>query len=266
MTTQKPEFFENLEPSYRALERALNTAKVEVLKKYGKIAEQLGDHDLSLGIPDDTDVGEYIQDEFLIVPATYHDPDGTDYGPAKRAVVRIGKGHLAKVVVRNRVTNLRLDHPCYGILPRTIIPNRFEERNVKVLRSRGFTRENGFFVPEHKVVGVHLVDGAAKVDSDGEGWVIVEDASENGAYNVSDIEPYHFAILDNRAEVFESYIYHVNELLSLCRDTSLKVGFHKHGRAEEPVEPLSRMLLLKERDGMGDIVIGDLDILEFAEK
>jgi len=143
---------------------------------------------------------------------------------------------------------------------------RFEESNVDVLDNYGFTREKGFIVPRHKVVGIKSKDGEIYVDRNGKGLTISEDVSEDGKYNIGDIEPLHFGTLSNRLDFAESYRIHMDGLLELCSDSSVTPKIHDHSDPEipdDPKRPISKMPLLRQRDNIGKIVIGDLDHLEF---
>ena len=94
---------------------------------------------------------------------------------------------------------------------------------------------------------------------------IVEDATEGGAYHVSEIYPWTFALLKNRQAFVESYYRHMIKLLELYHDPNIDININRHA-CQDPLPPISRMLLVREKDGIGDIIIGDLDNLEFIVK
>ena len=142
------------------------------------------------------------------------------------------------------------------------VVDKSEENNIQLLREFGFTKEKGFYIPEHKVVGIDLIDGKAKVNPDGSGWTITEDLSNGGEYSVTDVSPYHFAVLNNRSDFTASYIRHIQELLAFCRNPKIKVDNNSHTIHNLP-ETLSRFLFTKQKNNLGEIVIGDLDNLQF---
>ena len=240
------QFLKNMDSAYKALEDILNQSKSEVDRILGNNQR------------------DFIQNKFLIlekyIPAVDSD---------HRVPLSLTQGYLVKMTINigyytinNGKTPIRFftrDYDKIGM-------ERFQEANVQLLLNRGFTKENGFYVPLHKVVGVKIVDGKAQVDPQGDGWTITEDISEGGTYHISDIAPYHFATLNNRQAFTESYWRHITKLLELCDDPSLDIDIYRHGRPKNLIEPISKMLLLKERDNVGEIIIGDLNNLEFKVK
>ncbi len=140
-----------------------------------------------------------------------------------------------------------------------------EETNVRTLMNNGFTKENGFYVPYHKVIGINIVDGLIKVDESGFGLTISEDVSEDGKYLVTDINPLFFYNLDNRDEFLSDYRRHIDALLDLYHNPRINATINRHWKPSNPSEPISRMLLGKIQDKKGKIVIGDLDNILFEE-
>ncbi len=138
-----------------------------------------------------------------------------------------------------------------------------EETNVITLRNNGFTKENGFYIPNHKVIGLKNIEGVIKIDREGSGLTICEDASENGKYLIRDIEPILFYQLDNKEEFLYEYQRHLNALLQLYHNPQINATIRRHGKPDNPIEPISKMLLSKVKDNKGQIIIGDLDNIMF---
>ena len=254
-------FHQNIGYAYRALEETLDRAKQEVLDRY---YEGTFGPNIRPTPPDGVDIGQYIKDWLFIFPGAFDSVHEERLGLKGRIPIRIGGGYVVKIALEHSFPN------SYGNLfyrHRTnFFGRKHEESNVRFLLEHGFTKENGFTVPDHKVVGVKLEDGKAKVDPNGNGWTITEDASENGTYNVNDIMPYHFAVLRNRYQFAEQYFRHMKLFLELCHDEKVDIYFHRHGKPDNPIPAISAMLLLKEKDGNGRVIIGDLDNLEFKVK
>ncbi|HLD15306.1 MAG TPA: hypothetical protein VJB94_01880 [Candidatus Nanoarchaeia archaeon] len=240
-------FLENIEEAYKALEDIIDKGS-EAVPESSK----------------DEWFKEWIKERMLILKPNR--PRSRTW-ITERIPFILGSGYLVKV--KPDVG----DEMSFGkCLPLDVIDissftdTRFEEINVQVLLNYGFTRENDFYVPKHKVIGVNRVDGKAKVDPTRYGWTITEDLTENGTYEVSDISPHHFALLKNRQEFAESYKRYITKLLGLFEDPSLDIDVCHHGRPQDPIGAVSRMLFIKEKEGIGEVFIGDLDNLEFKIK
>src|SRR3989338_4450602 len=108
-------------------------------------------------------------------------PEGWLPAPADRNVVRVnprstlnlGNGYVVKIIPQR---DRRLDYIDL-ILIVSESQARQEETNVRTLRNNGFIKENGFYIPDHKVIGVKIIDGKIKVDEMGFGLTLCEDAS-----------------------------------------------------------------------------------------
>ena len=161
-------------------------------------------------------------------------------------------------VIKSKPTPIEFSGNIEGTLAHHI-----EEDNESMLRKYGFTRENGFWVPKHRVIGLELVEGKIKVNPQGRGFTLTEDASENGTYQVKDIIPEMFQQLQNGEEFEQSYQRHLFWLGWLYHHPEIHVSIRRHGTLENPKEAISRMLLARIKDNVGEIFIGDLDNLVF---
>lgn len=177
---------------------------------------------------------------------------------ASRTTINIGNGYLLKFWA---------DFCKGGIFAHSkgisVTSAHIEEDNEYLLRKYGFTRENGFWVPKHRVIGLSLEDNKVKVNPAGKGFTITEDASENGAYQVKDIVPEMFQQLQNGKEFEQSYQRHMFWLGWLYHHPEIHVSIRRHGTPENPRKAISRMLLARIKDNTGEIFIGDLDNLVF---
>jgi hypothetical protein len=134
-----------------------------------------------------------------------------------------------------------------------------EEKNVGVLRELGFTKENGFYVPEHVSFGIMRILGGLAVNPQGNGWTITEDLSCGGEYVVSEVFPYFFAQFKNRKEFTESYRRHVDKLVELCQTGKMKITTCGHHPTMDLWAAADSMLLTRQKDNIGEIAIGDLN-------
>ncbi len=141
-----------------------------------------------------------------------------------------------------------------------------EEGNSELLKRYGFSSEHGFYLPKHKVIGLEIEDNLVKVNPSGVGFSITDDISEDGKYEVTDVKSYFFLGLDNKVELFESYKGHVAALLDFYHNPHISSSIKRHGNVLNPIQPLSRMLLVRTFDNKGEIVIADLDNILFEEK
>jgi len=181
-----------------------------------------------------------------------------------RQVVSLGNGYVLKCHLKETIGDDKFDY--YWANPDNHTEERRpDEKNASFLVEKGFTREKGFYVPYHKDVGVEIVDGKANLDLMGSYWTITEDLSEGGEYQVTDVFPHHFATLRNREDFTASYLRHMDSLTELCNLPNVSATILNHGTPRHLPTPLSRMLLLKEKENYGQIVIGDLDHLVFKE-
>ena len=108
--------------------------------------------------------------------------------------------------------------------------------------------------------------GEISVDKTSYGIVIAEDVSENGSYQVTDVMAHHFICLKNSSELLQTYKTHIERLLEIYNDPRIKPSIHRHGKPEDPMPALSRMLLIRIKDNTGELVIGDLDNIVFDKK
>ena len=188
-----------------------------------------------------------------------HPASGRSGGP--RAVLSLGNGYVVKVTPYLGVNYIKVKlKPMMSKAQGTQ-----EETNVRTLRSYGFTEERGFLVPDHKVVGLSVEENQVKVDVDGIGVTIADDISEGGLYSIVDIHPSFFYSLDNKEEFLENYKRHIDALLELYHNPKIHATVNRHGKPDNPLESISRMLLAKIKDQKGEIVIGDLDNILFEE-
>lgn len=180
---------------------------------------------------------------------------------AGRVPISLGNGYIAKFVPTEELANVFFYH-----FVGSTLDNRFEEDNVRVLKECGFTKENGFFVPKHKVIGVSIEKGVLKVDKKGYGWVIAEDVSEGGLYKVTDVMPHHFVMLDNCDEFRAAYERNLRKLLEAYNDPRIDPSVYRHETPIDPILTLSRMLLAKVSNKRGEIIVGDLNNIRFDKK
>lgn len=245
-----------------------NTFINNIGRAYTALEEKLNEG-MKFVDPSSKNYKKFLKDNVVIVAST--DIRSKDY-IYQRVALNLGNGYVVKVNIEDSIAISEQQKKAFylNVIEGSIIEglkeNKFEESNVELLLSKGFTKKNGFYVSHHKVVGVKIKEGKAHIDPEGEGLTITEDISEEGTYNILDIQPYHFAMLDNRKQFFQSYTKHLNKLLALCNDPNIIVDILRHGTPDNPEKPISKMLLLKEKDNIGEIVIGDLNNLEFKMK
>jgi len=179
-----------------------------------------------------------------------------------RTTYSLGDGLAIKVLPQGNkkyaFINVRFGRSCQQ--------GKQEEDNVRVLRKYGFTEENGFVVPDHRVVGIKIEDDKVKVDPMGIGITIVPDLSENGLYQVCDVDEELVESLVNQEEFSASYERHMAALLNLYHNPAIFSTINRHGIPKDPTEPISRMLLAVVKDNVGKVVIGDLDNIVFDEQ
>ena len=226
------DFHSGLEGAYLALEGLLNSFRKQYKEDFG-----------TFGTP-------------ITVPKDWVPNRENDH---QRVCLCLDNGYAAKVLVFGREKfYYSVSNPFMSQFQA-----HQEEINAETLRFFGFTKENGFYVPDHKVVGWQLNSGIVKINPKGIGIAITEDLTENGMYQVTDIRPLDFYLLSNREEFAAEYHRHLEGLLDLYRNPCVFATINRHGRPDNPIEPISRMLLKRVKDGKGEIVIGDLDNIMF---
>lgn len=237
------EFHRNLEKAYVGIEKELNLYRDRYPKK---------------------DILSYLDQEgasVLELPESWSPGPLAEHRYFSRVVIPVGEGYVVKI--RPLVTKSF----CYFVL--LPIQNRnqryIEEESVGVLRKQGFTHEDGFWVPEHKVVGVSLVEGRIKVDPEGYGLTISEDLTENQQYEVVEILPELFPTLENEDSFRSDYQRHIAALTELYANPNIRPTINRHTAPTNPLRAIERMLLARVREDVGEIVIGDLDNLIFDE-
>jgi hypothetical protein len=244
--------------SFAILAKMLDDAKQEVLSLYDKRRDYLQHPTLGLPVKKE-EVREYLRTRVIIIPSGKF----TDIEPGERVPIFLNDGHIAKVSVDGVI--MGLDKVFYTLQPENILHHKFEEENVKVLRESGFTKEHDFIVPEHKVFGVVLDGEKVRVVPDGDGWVLADDMSVGG-YVVRDIEPHHFSSLAFRDKFLHDYRKHMDKLTTFHVTQHVDITVQRHGRPEDYSQALSRTLLVRIKNNIGEIIIGDLDNLEFVRK
>lgn len=172
-----------------------------------------------------------------------------------RVVLPIGEGLVAKVRPYRGE-----DYDYIELDPKTTADQgRQEIWNAEILTRKGIE------VPYHDVVGLRLDDDKIVVDPQGYGVTITKDLSHSGRYAVGDVDEL-LPRADNREEVMQQYFGLLNELFRVYNDPDVEVTVNKHGGVDDPLVPLSRMLLLVVDDQRrGRVVPADLDNLTFNQ-
>lgn len=142
-----------------------------------------------------------------------------------------------------------------------------ESNNVWVLRKYGgFTKNNHFWVPEHKVVGVNVKGESVKINTCGYGFTIAEDISEGGAHTVHDSFSFDFNSITNKEAVQADYQRHIDALVAFCERPDIHVSEHRHGGYDNLLPPIKRMLFIRTKNDRGEVVLGDLDNIVFDHR
>lgn len=197
------------------------------------------------------------------VPEGYHSKKSLvgEVPVNSRVAISLGNGYIMKVRPwRGRNFDYTHFEPNQNLTQKYI-----EEDNVKTLRKYGFTTENGFLVPEHKVIGIHLVDGRIKVNTEGYGVTITEDLSDGGNYEVVDFRPQLLIELQNGDALRTDYQRHIQTLFDLYNHPKIKATDNRHGQPDNPKESIDRMLMVMVKEGIGKLAVADLDNLVFDE-
>ena len=237
-------FLEGIGTAYTVLEARLKSDREEALEFFQKAPSKRPE----FGI-DYTHFVKPPKGHGFILPRRHLDG---------RVPISLGNGYLAKFLPEDQIAAIY-----FTLIENNVVDNRFEEENVRILREAGFTEEEGFLVPDHKVMHVKLEDGVPKVNEELYGWVIVTDLTEDGQYEVTDVMPHHFVTLDNRQEFLEAYERNLKKLQELYVDPRFDVTVYRHASPKNPSLPLSRMLLARVKDNKGEVAIGDLNNLVF---
>ncbi len=178
-----------------------------------------------------------------------------------RIAINLNNGYVMKV------------RPCQGdnfyYTPFRFIQNRnqdnMEEDNVRTLRKYGFTTENGYLVPEHKVVGIHLDNDVIKVDTNGFGVTITEDLSDVGNCDVVEFEPQLLTTLQNGETLSANYQRHIQALFDLYNNPKIIATINRHAEPWDIKSSIDKMLLVVIKEDKGKLAIADLDNLIFDE-
>ena len=202
-----------------------------------------------------------LDDTLFIRPPGDHGPIVERRDLNGRVALPLSEGYLAKFFPESQ-----LDSVLFILSPGNVLDNSFEEENVRVLKEHGFIEEDGFYVPEHKVVHVDLEEDDARINDRLYGWVITEDLSEGGSCQVTDVLPHYFVSLDNRAEFFERYEANLRKLREVYDSPNLSPSVYRHASPKDPNLALSKMLLAKVKDNKGEIIVGDLNNVCFDRK
>jgi hypothetical protein len=179
--------------------------------------------------------------------------------PYSRIALPLDNGLVAKVVAQRGP-----DFVFIYVTPQ--FPRQYslrEETNMHTFRTHGFTRDNGFIVPWHKVVGLKINRGRVQVDPDSVGITIAEDISISGQYEVSDIFPSDFYRLANRDSFSRDYVRHMDALARLQARPDIKTTYYRHYDERDHAYAMSRMLLKRVKQNTGEIILGDLDCVLF---
>lgn len=178
-----------------------------------------------------------------------------------RAVINVGEGYVFKT---NPSSGKIYEYVHLEGLVGNSDLHFLDEMNMRFLWRCGLTRKNGFVIPYHKTIGLKRdEENLVTVNPKGHGHLIVEDMSDDGKYDVTDIVPWHFVGLNNAKEFYESYQKHMRLLVSLAENPSVDINHNRHGSPDNLFESFNRMLLARIKDNRGEIIIGDLDNLVF---
>ena len=276
----------SLETAFRALEERLTHDREEVLKLFRSSKATL----IERGKYDETKIDRETLDYFARVGLPITTPRGNDDGIflefeehggkrsinprtdyAQRVCIPLGGGYVAKsplpcpeTIMRNwYIFNSDIISSCTGRDGRVI---SVDEETYAVLHQNGFSVANGFLMPKPVEVGVGLdSSGKLNVKPRGYGWIIQEDMSCGGEYEVTDILPHHFVTLENRADFFASYRRHLEALLAFSDTCEISVRRHPSSLNDYTLA-LSKMLLARVKENRGEIFIGDFNNLVFDEK
>ena len=240
---ENPEFYKNLSWAYEEIERKFTGYRSE--KRFSEWRKLCETH--SSDLPSVVTAIQIMDSQ---------------YQKGSRVVVPLGKGLAVKVnITKTRggfyITSLDKD--------KNFDMHFVEEEMQFRLRNYGFTRKNGFYIPEHKIIGLKIEEDRIKVIPNGHGATIVEDMTEDGKYEVRDIREEDFWNLINREEFAKQYKRNLDALVSMINNPKIKTTIPRHGSIKECPEYLTRMLLAKIKDNVGEIFIGDLDNVCFDE-
>ena len=210
-----------------------------------------------------------LWDEDILTPVPISAAFTLEGNDKQRAIVFLDNGYAVKMRPRGQIEGSFHTVFCSPNQFRLKKPKHVgfqEEANAKLLRKYGFTSQQGYYLPEHQVIGLEIEDGGIRVNENGVGFSITDDISEGGKYKVSDVKPYFFLALDNGIALFESYKRHVEALLDFYNNPHIVASINRHGEVTNPIRPLSSMLLVRTFQNTGEIFIGDLDNILFEEK
>jgi|SRR3989344_3415866 len=242
------QFNANLERAYRLLEDRFNSYRTPENLEFCRRKSDYWDDELLTPIP--------VAQSF-------------DGNPNQRITINLSNGYVIKTKPRGQIGGRTFHYVvCNPNDLRTEDRNQpdfQEEKNATILRQTGFTKERGFYVPDHRVIGLTIENGKIRVNPNGIDFTLAEDVSEDGTYKLDDVKPYHFVTLDNAGDFLDDYKRHIDALLGLYHNPKIRATIKRHGRPSNPVEPISRMLLARTKDNVGEIVIGDLDNILFEE-
>lgn len=247
-------FYRGIQTAYRALEKrldedSLSFARDRVIRYHGITDESVANRCVFQFEPEERE-------------RAYRGEKG-------RYIIRLSEGYVAKILPTTLFSYKYGTFVQVTIDDRHKYPNssRFqEEETLRTFRKYGITQENGFIVPEHKIVGVYQNGANHVVNENGSFVTVTEDLTESEMYKVTDVQPWHFATLRNKKELVGEYDAVFTALLELYNNPAITVSVNRHGTVSDPKPALSRMLFVRIKDDKGQIVIGDLDNLCFSER
>ena len=250
----KFKFYEGLDAAYLRLETLLNSFRTAEIDQ--KMRAYNG--------------GKPLKSLLTPIDATTFPIKLSSSDKTGRVVLPLGEGYACKASIAQTLTENLFCLATYSLGRRGSDhagASYFrEERNQEIFRKYGLTLQNGFYVPEHRVVGLKVENGLVRIDPEGTGVTITEDLTEGGLYVIRDVQARDFWALQNAAAFLEEYKRHMDALDALYKNPNIDASVNRHGASADPTLSLSRMLLIRIDSNIGSLVLGDLDNIAFEEK
>ncbi len=247
-------FYEGLDAAYLRLETLLNSFRTAEIDQRVRVYN----------------AGKPLKSLVTPIDATTFPIKLSSSDKTGRVVLPLGEGYACKAPIAQTLTENLFCLATYSLGRRGsdhASASYFrEERNQEIFRKYGLTLQNGFYVPEHRVVGLQVENGLVRIDPEGTGVTITEDLTEGGLYVIRDVQARDFWALQNAAAFLEEYKRHMDVLNALYKNPHIDASVNRHGASADPTLSLSRMLLIRIDGNIGSLVLGDLDNIAFEEK